>query len=427
MAVYEQQFPRAVKPAPEPLGWYVRPSHIDHRGIADTLASGSIGLHGVIFDPLHEGRHAELHDLVLEKDRDAILDPRTQELGLPGGFNERLAKLPWAMDRQHSPGDFDEVNARRIADAIAQYAISNRYTSVLAPTHYIESANSPWLDVDVRSTFYLRSYLDKAGGNKVPIFYSLAISYEAFRNKEERQVIIQKLAGLPIQSLWVKVSQSGNLTHAGVRNLVTGAADFHSLGVPLIGDMAGGLRGLSALAFGAFGGVAHGVTQKESFNAGSWLKPPKPESKGFVLPPRVYVAPLDLHLKKQDAEAFFAARNAKSRFGCHDRGCFPRGPQDMFDNPIRHGLIQRSAEIQRLSSVPEQYRAQRFLEDVLRPATDAAVFAETLSFGGHEKLERQMKEKRRVLDRLRIGLGKFVDDGHIVSFSQVPQRRAARR
>lgn len=426
MSTSQAQYPRVVRPAPEPLGWYVRPSYVDHLAIADAVASGAVGLQGIIFDPLHEGRHAELHDLILERNRDAILDPRTQEMASPGGFKRRMSALSWALDRPHEPNDFNDVNARRFADAIAQYAVEKRYTAVLAPTRYIESANSPWLDIDVLSTTHLRTYLDRAGAQNVPIFYSLAISYQAFRNEEERRVILGKLIGLPIQSLWIKVSQSGTLTHAAVRNFVIGAADFHSLGVPLVGDMMGGLRGLGALAFGAFGGIAHGVTQKESFNAYSWSKPPDTNSGGFALPPRVYIAPLDLHLMKEDAEAFFGAKGAKSRFGCRERACCPKGPKDMLDNPVRHSLIQRSGEIQHLSAIPEQLRAQRFLEETLRPTTDAAVFAESLSFGDHENLSKRMGEKRKVLERLRVGLGKFVLESNVVSFSRLPQRRAAR-
>ena len=110
-----------------------------------------------------------------------------------------------------------------------------------------------WLSMRVQPAL-LRHYLDSAGAGNVPIFYSLAVSYAAFRAAEERGAIIERLAQLPIDCLWIKVSQSGAPTHAAVRNLVNGAAEFHSLGVPLIGDMMGGLRGLSALAFGSVGG-----------------------------------------------------------------------------------------------------------------------------------------------------------------------------
>ncbi|MDE0416239.1 MAG: hypothetical protein OXI95_04795 [bacterium] len=52
MAISLAQFPRAVRAAPEPLGWYLRPSYVDHRAIADAVATGSVGVYGVVFDPV---------------------------------------------------------------------------------------------------------------------------------------------------------------------------------------------------------------------------------------------------------------------------------------------------------------------------------------------------------------------------------------
>ncbi len=425
MAKTQALFPRSVRAAPEPLGWYLRPSYVDHRAIADAVAGRLVGLHGVVFDPLYEDRHSELRHLMVDRTLDAVLDPRTQELGSIGGFNQRLSALPWALGRPHRPDDFADLG--RIVDSMAQYVVEKRYTAVLAPTHYIQGANSPWLGIDTRSTGYLRQYLDRAGAEDVPIFYSLAISYEAFRSAEERNTILEMLKDLPIESVWLKVSQSGSLTHAAVRNFVNGAAEFHSLGVPLIGDMMGGLRGLSALAFGAVGGICHGVTQKEGFSASSWTRPASSGNPGFTWPTRIYVAPLGIHLKREEATAFFGARGSKSRFGCREKACCPKGLKDMVDNPVRHSLVQRLGEVRRLSAVPEEIRAQHFLEETLRPATDAAVFAESLSFESQEYLAKRMSENRKVLERLRVGLGRLVQEGPVPSFSRIPLRRAMRR
>ena len=52
MSTIQAQFPRVVKAAAEPLGWYLRPSYVDHKAIADTVAGGSIGLHGGLRSPL---------------------------------------------------------------------------------------------------------------------------------------------------------------------------------------------------------------------------------------------------------------------------------------------------------------------------------------------------------------------------------------
>ena len=426
MSTMQAQFPRAVKAAPEPLGWYLRPSFVNHRGIADAVAGRTVGLHGIVFDPAYEDRHSELRHLIVERNRDAVLDPRTQELATTGGFNKRMSELPWAMDRPHGPDDFADVPSRRIVESIARHVVEKGYTAVLAPTHFLASANSPWLDIDARTTADLRRRLDVAGAGKVPIFYSLAVSYEVIRGAEERRTIRDRLRGLPIDSLWVRISQSGPLTHAAVRNVVIGAADFHGLDVPLVGDMMGGLRGLSALAFGSYGGICHGVTQKERFNAGSWTRPAGSNNSGFTWPTRIYVPRLDMHLKREEAEAFFGAYGSKSRFGCRERACCPKGVKDMLDNPVRHSLVQRSGEIQRLTDVPQHLRAQRFLEETLRPATDAAVFAESLSFDGERHLAKRMSDNRKSLERLRVGLGEFVERGPVASYSRIPRRRVAR-
>ena len=426
MATSHVLIPRPVRAAPEPLGWYLRPSYVDHRAIADAVAGGLVGLHGVVFDPLNEDRHSELRHQVVERNSDAVLDPKTQELGSVGGFNKRLARLPWALDRPHVPDDFGAVNGRRLASSMARSILEKGYTAALAPTHYIDSARSPWLGVDARLTEYLRDSLDRMGGVDVPIFYSLAVSYEAFRTAADRQIILKSLIDLPMVSLWIKISQSGTLTYPAVRNLVYGATEFHSLGVPLVGDMMGGLRGLSALGFGAVGGICHGVTQKESFSASSWMRPASSSNGGFTWPTRIYVPALGLNLLKDDANAFFGARGSKSRFGCRDKVCCPKGLKDTLDNPVRHGLVQRSDEIQRLSMVPDHIRAQQFLEETIRPATDAAVFAESLRFDSKEKLAKRMGENRKVLDRLRVGLGGFVQEVSALSFSIKPLRRALR-
>lgn len=420
------QFPRVVRPAPEPLGLYFRVAYNDQKALIDTIGSRGLGFHGVVFDPLNEERHSELHDLVLERKRDAILDPRTQELGSVGGYKPKMSALPWAMNRPHVPGDFTETNARRIADVISHYAIEKRYSAVLAPTHYVESANSPWLDIDIQSTKYLRIYLDRNGAQHVPIFYSLAVSYKAFRSIEERSIIRDKLRDAPVEAIWLKVALGSNVTHASIRNYVIGAADFHALGFPLIGDMMGGLRGLSALAFGAIGGIAHGITQKENFNAASLTSLRKEDAKGFSLSPRVYIPALDMHMKKDEAEVFFSAKFAKSRFSCMDSSCCPKGEKDMLDHPAHHFLHRRSGELLHMSAIPEQRRAEVFMEETLRPLTDNAIFAEKLRLVDRPELSRRLVRKRKSVELLRIGLGNFLLNERPVSFSRTPLRRITR-
>ena len=60
---------------------------------------------------------------------------------------------------------------------------------------------------------------------------------------------------------------------------IEACCDFHAKNLPIVGDHIGGLPGLSTLAFGAIGGVAHGVTVQQSFKAASW-RLPRVEKKG---------------------------------------------------------------------------------------------------------------------------------------------------
>lgn len=143
-------------------------------------------------------------------------------------------------------------------------------------------------------------------------------------------------------------------------------------------------------------------------------------------PTGIYVAPLGVHLTKDEATAFSAAHSAKSRFGCRAKDCCPKSWKDMLDNPVRHSLVRRSLEVQWLSDVPGQHRAQCFLEETVRPATDAAVFSESLSFDGQERLAKRMSQNRKSLERLRVGLGRFVEESGAMSFSPIPRRRAVR-
>jgi hypothetical protein len=139
------------------------------------------------------------------------------------------------------------------------------------------------------------------------------------------------------------------------------------------------MAGLALLAFGAVGGIAHGVTLGERFNCSHWRKPPS--GRSFAQHRRIYVPDLDLMLSPKEAQQIteFSTR-ARSVFGCRDTACCPRGVKDMLEHPGRHFLCQRSREVASLSQIPEQLRPPRFLEQRLRPATDIALRATNINW-----------------------------------------------
>ena len=258
--------PRAVRPAPELLGLYVHAGRNDHKELLNLLSAGDLRCFGVVIDAVHVNRHRELREQVIDRGLDAILDPETQAAATIGGHTEALGDLPWALDRPHRVSDFVGHAGRERIARLGDFAVEHGFTQVLAPTHLLQDANDPWLARDIETTEWLRAHLDRSGGRRIPLIYSLAVPYSIFRNSVQRRLLVEALRGTPASAIWLKVERFGaSSTTTAACIYINGAADFHELGMSIIGDHVGGLVGLGLLAFGAVGGIAHGVTMQRAF------------------------------------------------------------------------------------------------------------------------------------------------------------------
>jgi hypothetical protein len=419
--------PRSVRPAPEPLGLYLRAGRNDHLVLLNLIAAGQTACFGVVFDAAQEDRHKELKEQVLAHRLDAILDTKTMQLALPGGHTKSLGLLPWAEpDRVHMPSDFQGLAGRRLIASIGDYAITHGYTEVLAPTHLLRDIDSPWLAIDIQSTRMLRDHLDQNGGRHIPLIYPLAISYEILRTPKLRAQVVNALINVKADAIWLKVDGFGgaHATPTAIRNFITAAGDFHQLGRKLVADCAGGKVSLALMAFGAVGGIAHGIGVFEQFNSGH-LRSTKP-SNPFTPPMPIYVPGIDAMLSPKEAEMLLSASpQAKAAFACPDTHCCKRGAKDMLADPRRHYLVQRMNEVSDLSQVPEPIRPQRFLEANLRPATDKALQAASQKLDD-AALTKKLQTNRKRLDNMRVALGQHLEKAPPRSFAVSPETRAAR-
>jgi hypothetical protein len=421
-------FPVPVRTAPAPLGLYLRPGHTGHRELGTVLLSGPQKIFGAVIDATSVEHQKDLRDQLLGSNLDVILDPKTQAAAFSGGFRPSMAKLPWGADQPHRPEDFRDLLGRQRIVKLAEFIVANGFTQAICPTHFLTSPNDPWFGIDLELTRWLRAELDRRGGKRIPLIYSLAVASAVFRDVEQRSALIAGLANVPIASLWLKVDNFGADVGAfALARFMDAAVDFHKLGVPIVADHVGGVPALGLLAFGAVGGIAHGITAGEKFSSYNWRNPKTSSGGGGGW--RIYCPPLGLMLSRKEAELLFAASpRAKGLFANRNAVACPRGVDDMLGHPVRAFVVQRADEVASLGAVPDVLRPQHFLEKSVRPMTDSALAASKIKFDGEsgKKLGNRLTKHRKHVEDLRIVLGARAERTPPSSFSAQPATRVAR-
>lgn len=417
---------RLVRLAPDPLGMYIRAGHTDQKDLQNFITAGSRPFTGVVFEAKRLVKQKELLSLVLERGFDAVLDPQTQAMATIGGYTSGMDNLPWSKKRAHTTADLSsQFQQHQLADQVAIFAIQHGFTQILAPTHLISGPDDEWLKIDVLLANALRSALERNGGGNIQLNYSLTLGYEAFRTGPKRVAILDQIQRVRVDGLWLNIAGCGaDSSPTAITRYVDAAVDFQSMNLPIIADHAGGLMGLSLLAFGAVGGLSHGITLGERLDVSGWRK--IPEGRPFGQKTRIYIPQLDLMLSRVEAEKLFeiGGGRARSAFGCRDTNCCHRGIEDMLQSPARHFLYQRTQQVNGLGQIPESIRPTQFLEDHLRPASDAALGATKLTLP--EELKQKTAKQAKRLNDMRTTLGPYAKKRRDASFARHPLTRIAR-
>lgn len=396
--------PREARDPATPIGLFIRIGRNQHREMLHLLAEGERGFNGLIIDAPYTYRHRELIAEARQRGFEVILDPKTQAMATPGGHTPTLSELPWALDRPHRVDDFDGVEGRTRADQIAEFTVENKFTQILGPTRLLQSPNDPWLRRDISAMSLVRASLDRLDA-RILLGYTLCLPIQVLRDPIQRRAVVAAITDAPFDALWLRIENFGSdATGDKMAAYIDACRDFHPLGVPLIADHVGGLVGLGLLAFGAVSGIAHGITLLEGFKASHWRREPKRRSNGGPVI-RIYIPPLDLLMKRRDAEVFLnTSTRIRGRFGCRDTHCCPRGLSDMLNRPARHFLHQRSRQIEGLSGVPRSLRVNHYLEEHVRRVSDE-VAAVTSSTSLSESLRKRFHKKQGSISRFRQAMG----------------------
>lgn len=368
---------RSLRPVPDPLGSFLRPSSRDHKVLLQMLVEGKRVGTGLIADPCLGERQRDLLGEARRQGLETVLDPRSLDLSTVGGFTRSgVGELPWAGSRPHTPADLAGPAGALVVSRLVTAVEAGGHSAVLAPTHFLDGPADPWLAVDGDLTRELRRQLDGRGLRHVLVYYPLVVRAALLRIESNRERLIAGLTGLPIDALWMRVHPFGTTTSGplALRRYLEVCRAMHILRVPLVAEHSGTV-GLALLAFGAVGGIESGITIAEGVNLDGYLKPPNPTATPFAHAPRVYLHEIGAFLDRKKAEPFFAARGMKTAHACRRSDCCPRGWRDMQLEPRRHFVGQRSREVAALSAVPESLRAGHYMENFLRPASDRALRA----------------------------------------------------
>lgn len=394
---------------PQPIAHFLRIGSSGHRRLEELLAAGRLPYSRFVVDAGAFARQADLIQALRAAGNELVLDTNVAELSVVGRYQGAVKAAPWA-DANGVLTESHFANVRSGQDVvakIARFVAEEGITRVMAPSHLLSEAADSWLGTDLKSCAQLRRALDAEGCEHVAIDYPLMITNGSLNDSAQRKALIGALAGAPVDSIWLRVSGYGaDATAAGLRKYIAAARDFHELRTPLVADSVGGLSGLAALAFGAMSGIAHGVAEKERFDASSWHKPPPPPDPDKKRGGNAHVMMLpglDRLLKPAQAEALMGAAGARRLLSCGDRGCCPHGFEDTLKDPKGHYLRQRASEYASLSAVPELRRTQHFLDTTLSQADRTARQIAKLKLGD-EKLLALVTQNANRLDRMRVVL-----------------------
>lgn len=404
--------PKSLRTSSDALGFYVRVGHNDHRELLHLLTTGERGIFGFVIGANNIERHRELITEARRRDIDVILDPKTQQMAFPQALTESLSSLPWGLEHHHNVADFDGAEGKTRAAQIVEFAAIHGFTQILAPSHFMSSAADPWLKRDIAALNWTAERIAE-NGSDIGLIYSLALPIKALRLPAERQALLAAMTDARFDALWLRTEHFGDhATGEKAAAYIDACREFHKIGTPIIGDSVGGLPGLDALAFGALGGIAHGVTLQQNFNTSNWRQPRGPQrgQTGW----RVYVPQLDMLLKPLVAEALLSASpRIKSICGCRDTHCCPHGAQVMIKRPARHAIYQRARELERLSAAPQNLRAEQYLNEHVHRVSDIVARIATVN-GLDEKLQESLRKEQGEVSRLRETFG------HLATVSASP-------
>ena len=411
-------FPR-VASARSPLAHFIRIGEA-HKKLADLHASGRLPIEKAVFEASRLRHQRELVAILQAADVEIVLDTEAAELAAPAKCTGHSRYAPWALRNQGTPLGPEYFNSHARSDVIGQiarFAVLHNVDTVLAPTHYLAGTEfSKWIAVDSQACLLLRKALDQEGGHHIAIDYPIITPHTNLNHSQFRVSIAEITADLPVDNIWIRASGLGSDSGPQTMNRYLSAMRaFHNFGKPVIADQLGGLPGLIAMAFGAISGTAHGIGERERFDARTWHKPPPKRKDGskFGRTVRIGISGLGKSVTIKELELLATAKGGRKLVVCGERLCCQHGMKDTIADPRRHAAYQAFKQVRELEQIPPLNRERYFLNGPMAEADRLARTIKRLKPSVEEarlrdidlhKLMKRYHDHSRKLEQLRITL-----------------------
>lgn len=365
----------SAQPLRTPIGHAIRTGEAAYRQLENLHAEGRLPASTVIIDASKARFQREFIAALQDSGAEIILDTKCAELSEIGCYRGTAKSAPWALKeeaRPFTPADFQPGANTDIFGQIARLAVEINADAVFSPSNFLRNgAEDDWWEVNRAAPEILRATLDREGGKRIGIDYALLIPHTKLQDPNQRQLLRDGLTDLPYDNLTLRLSgfgaAAGPLTMKWTFQAIR---ELQAVDRPIVLDHVGGLISLGALALGFVSGIAHGIGERERFDARAWHKPPKerdPDEKGG----RAIYFPIpgfDRSFIKKDIELIVSTPGGRRLVSCDDRRCCLHGLISMQENLKAHIAYQRMASIQQLIKVPDRHRASHFLDSEMRSA-----------------------------------------------------------
>lgn len=345
------------------IGHYIRLGWTAHRRLEDWLAAGSLRISRAVIDAAHSYAQRDLVAALRNQGAELVLDPKTAELATLGGSTGKARELPWARHEGFwESHELTQNVLREHAERIAEFAVGCGVSAVLAPTHFLRDDPMMWIRADRFACEVLRGALDRNDRRDIAIDYPLIFPQRLLKDPVQVRRLLHELQDAPFSYLWVRVAGFGSqATAGGLKRYIEATDVFGGLGKPVILDCVGGLVSLASCSIGTATGIAHGIAEKETFDASPlW----KPSNGGGGASPRIYLSDLDLYVSHKQFDSLLDVRGARPKLVCNDSGCCPHGIDDMREASRRHFLIQRARQVEKFEKIPVHRRSDYVVRQV---------------------------------------------------------------